>query len=437
MKSHSRTAQKTGIARGRGLRVGAFALAALWFLSGRCGAASNPPATRPADETMNDADTPRVFQSSGAVLADARRREMANDPSIAPAIKTLRADADAALSDGPYTVVNKKHPLPGVDPHNYVSLARYYWPDPNKPNGLPYISRDGRSNPEIEEYDTKPFKELSGHVYTLALAGYLTGETKYSARAAYLLRVWFFDDATKMYPNLDHAQLVKGENDGRSTGIIDSIALLNCIDAVGMLGQSTAWSSEDQTKIKAWFSEYAKWMKQSKNGQGEAAATNNHGSWYDAQLASYLLFIGDDAGAKRIVESAKQHRIAQQIEPTGEQPRELARTKSFGYSVYNLSALTLLADLGERVDVDLWHYQTPDGRSIRAALDWMIPFATGEKKWTHEQIESLDPQSLFIPLRRAEAASHDARYEAAVGKLKIDLPTSRDNLLYPPIQPAP
>ena len=304
----------------------------------RCVAANNPPTTAPTGNVLHATDAPRVFQSSGAVLADLRHRATSNDASIAPAIGALRADADAALSDGPYTVVNKKHPLPGVDPHNYVSLARYYWPDPNKPNGLPYISRDGRSNPEIEEYDTKPFKEMSGHVYTLALAGYLTGETKYSARAAYLLRVWFFDDATKMYPNLDHAQLVKGENDGRSTGIIDSIALLNCIDAVGMLGQSTAWSSEDQTKIQTWFGDYATWMKQSKNGQGEAVATNNHGCWYDAQLATYLLFIGDDAGATKIIEAAKEGRIARQIEPSGEQPRELARTKSFGYSTYNLQA---------------------------------------------------------------------------------------------------
>src|SRR5207248_7394135 len=110
------------------------------------------------------------------------------------------------------------------------------------------------------------------------------------------------------------------------------------IDAVGMLAQSTVWSSDDQTKIQSWFRDYATWMKESKNGQGEAAATNNHGCWYDAQLASFLLFLGDDAGARQILESVKDLRIAPQIEPTGEQPRELARTKSFSYSVDNLRA---------------------------------------------------------------------------------------------------
>jgi hypothetical protein len=376
-------------------------------------------------------DAPHVFQSSGAVLTDLRYRAALNDPSIAPAINALRTDADAALAGGPFTIVDKKHPLPGIDRHDYVSLARYFWPDPDKPGGLPYISRDGQSNPEIDEYDAKPLLEMSNHVYTLALAGYLTGQTKYSARAAYLLRVWFLDDATKMNPNLEHAQLVKGANQGRSYGIIESIRLLNVVDAVGMLGQSTAWSRDDQTRIQAWFDQYAIWMKQSKNGKEEASATNNHGCWYDAQLATFLLFLGKDADAKQLIESAKERRIAAQIEPTGEQPRELARTRSFSYSAYNLAALTLLANLGDRVEVDLWHYQTRDGRSIRAALDWMIPFATGAQKWKHQQLGSLEQQSLLVPLRRAEAAFHDGRYEAAVAALKINLRTNRDALLFP------
>jgi len=383
-------------------------------------------------------DTPRVFQCQGAVLAEARRRSLSNDPSIAPAISQLRADADDALGDGPFTVVNKKHPIAGIDPHDYVSLARYYWPDPKKPGGLPYISLDGQSNPEIEEYDATPFRAMSADVDTLALAGYLTGQTKYSARAAYLLRVWFFDDATRMYPNLDHAQLIKGENEGRSWGIIDSLSLFNVVDAAGLLDQSTVWSTDDQKKIKSWFGAYAAWMKQSKNGQDESAATNNHGSWYDAQLATYLLFIGDDAGARQVIEAVKEKRIAHQIEPTGQQPLELARTRSFGYSAYNLQALTLLADLGSRVGVDLWHYQTHDGRSIRLALDWMTPFATREKKWTHEQMGSLEPDMLLVPLRRAEAAYHDPRYELAIRRLGVDLPTDRDSLRFPATtQPTP
>ena len=124
-------------------------------------------------DQVREEKAPRVYQSSGAVLADLRRRVAAKDPMLSRAIDLLRADADASLTAGPFTIVDKKHPLPGIDPHEYVSLARYFWPDPTKPDGLPYISRDGETNPEIDEYDAKPLREMSAHVYTLALAGYL------------------------------------------------------------------------------------------------------------------------------------------------------------------------------------------------------------------------------------------------------------------------
>jgi hypothetical protein len=177
-------------------------------------------------------------------------------------------------------------------------------------------------------------------------------------------------------------------------------------------------------------------MRESKNGKAEAAATNNHGSWYDAQLATYLMFLGDDAAARELIESVKENRIAKQIEPTGEMPRELARTKSFHYSAFNLGALTMLADLGRRVDVDLWNYRTADGRSIRAAIDWLLPFIDGTKEWKHEQIIPVEPEILFVPLRRAQAAFGDQRYAAAIAKLKIDFASDRDNLRFPP-PPAP
>jgi hypothetical protein len=403
------------------------AAAAIGCSSGDSHAATNratPPAT-------TRSDGPRVFQSPPGALADARDRYHAGDPSIEPAVNAIRADADKALKDGPFTIVHKAHPLPGVDVHDYVSIAPYFWPDPKSKDGLPYYRRDGERNPETREYDSPAMSEMSSHVYTLALAGYITGDDRYSKRAAELLRVWFFDDATRMNPNLNHAQLIKGENDGRGTGIIESNRLLPVIDAVGMMRDTNAWTADDQAKIADWFRQYVQWMRQSKNGKAEAAAGNNHGSWYDAQLATYLMFLGDNAGARQLLETVKENRIARQIEPSGEMPRELARTKSFHYSVFNLSALTTLADLGQRLEVDLWDYTTADGRSIRKALDWLIPFALNQKKWEHQQIVPLESHILLVPLRRAEAAYHEPHYEEVVRETSGDFSTDRDNLRFP------
>jgi hypothetical protein len=158
-------------------------------------------------------------------------------------------------------------------------------------------------------------------------------------------------------------------------------------------------------------------MRECPNGKAEAAATNNHGTWYDVQMTTYLLFVGDEAGAKQVAEAAKTKRIAAQIQPDGQMPRELTRTKSWGYSCFDLKALTQLADLGRRVDVDLWNYSTHDGRSIRTALDFHLPFALGEKPWSHQQLGRFDPKELLLPLRRAAITLNDSKYIDALRKL--------------------
>jgi hypothetical protein len=372
-----------------------------------------------ADIAATQAAAPVVFQSPANALVDAWHGWVTGDPNYKQVLADLNASAEADLKDGPYTIVDKRHLLANVDPHDYVSLAPYFWPDPNVPDGLPFVRRDGERNPEIYNYDLKPLDSMSGHVYRLALAGYVTGERKYSDRAAELIRVWFFDAATRMNPNLEHAQLVEGVNDGRGTGIIESNRMMNVVDAVGLLNASgeTSWTKDDDAKIRQWFSDYRKWMQTSEHGKSEAAAANNHGSWYAVQLTTYSLFLGDEVTARKTAESAKE-RIAKQITPDGQEPLELVRTKSYGYSTFNVLALTQLATLGERVGVDLWNYKSDDGRSLRGAIDFLIPFATKEKKWEHQQIEPLSGMAMFVPLRRAAAAYREPEYDEIATELR-------------------
>ncbi len=385
-----------------------------------------------------DSDVPKTFESDGSALADARTKFAAGDSQVVPAVKALRGRAEKMLADGPYTIAQKKHPLPGVDVHDYVSLAPYFWPNPDTKDGLPYVRPDGQRNPEIHDYDAKPMGDFSEHVYTLALAGYLTGDQRFSDRAAVLLRAWFFDPATRMNPNLNHAQLVKGTNDGRGTGIIETLRFLPVIDAVGLLHDSPSWSADDQSKIEAWFSDYLNWLLTSPNGKDEAAAANNHGSWYDVQVVSYMLFLGQKEAARQVVQAAETKRISKQIEPDGQEPLELVRATSFHYSVYNLSALTLLADLGNRVDADLWNFQTTDGRGIRKVIDWLIPYATGQQKWMHEEIAGVAGHDMVVPLRRAAVAYHDEKYETTISHLPdVDLRGELDNLRFPPAHFTP
>ncbi len=89
---------------------------------------------------------PRLLVLVGLVAS----RAFAAEPyQLTPAqLTSLAAQASAALRAPIATVVDKLQASPSGDAHDYVSFARYYWPDPAKPNGLPYVSHDGKHNRE-------------------------------------------------------------------------------------------------------------------------------------------------------------------------------------------------------------------------------------------------------------------------------------------------
>jgi hypothetical protein len=399
------------------------AIAVTWLVA----AAAAVSAAEPANGRI-----PRLFQSDGRDLARTRERFNAGEPQVTAAVAELRAQAERELRTKPLTIVNKPQAPPSGDKHDYVSMAPYFWPDPAKADGLPYIRRDGRVNPERDKYDAPLMRKMANAANTLALAFYLTGDERYAEHAAKLMRVWFLDAETRMNPNLNFAQFIRGVNEGRGIGIIDSVALLQVVDAAGLLEGARSWTAADQAGLQAWFKEYLHWLRTSKGGREEAAALNNHGSWFDVQAVTFAQFVGGEEDfVRQLLEASKTKRIARQIEPDGRQPLELKRTKAFDYSQVNLRALFALATLGERVGVDLWHYETADGRSIRKALDWLIPFASGEKKWPHEQITPLRGGSLVPLLRRAAVAYREERYEQLIGKLSRGGRLGTTALLYP------
>jgi hypothetical protein len=110
---------------------------------------------------------------------------------------------------------------------------------------------------------------LDNAARTLALVWYFTSVEKYAAKAAALLRYWFFDAATKMNPNLNYAQAVPGVNDGRGTGIIESRDLTGIADAAGLLEGSAAWKESDSKQLQQWYAQYLDWLLTSKNGLDE------------------------------------------------------------------------------------------------------------------------------------------------------------------------
>ena len=312
-----------------------------------------------------------------------------------------------------------------------MSLAPYHWPDPNKPDGLPYIRKDGQTNPEVRDYKDKEYMpKLCDMVQTLGLAYYFSGEKRYAQHAANLIRVWFLDTATRMNPHLNYAQAIRGANTGRGAGLIDSRHFIKLVDGIGLLQGSSFWKEKDQQGMKEWFGAFLDWMQTSKIGKDEMDTENNHGAWYDAQRLALALFIGNNNLSKSIVASAKE-RLDAQMDDKGSFPKEMARTISLHYTVFVLEAFFLIAEMAEETGVDFWNYTSPSGKSLKKGFEAVRPFLVQEKEWQGQQIRQYDYEEGFNLLMKAvtEFKCKDCR-EAVRNMAGEKAGRLRQNLLY-------
>lgn len=365
---------------------------------------------------------PRTILMRGERLAEARRELASGGGALKPTFDALLDSARAALAAAPLSVMQKRNTPSSGDKHDFMSMAPYWWPDTTKPGGVPFIRRDGQVYPESRvDHDGVRLQKTIGRVQALSLAWYLTGEERYAQGASRLLRVFFLDTATHMNPNLRFAQAVLGVTEGRGIGIIDTRNMPQLVDALRLLDGAPGWTAGDRDGMVAWCRSYLAWMLESANGTEERAATNNHGTFYDEQVVALALFVGDTATARKTLHESATSRIAAQIDATGRQPEELARTRPLHYSLFNLDAFTMLAEMGRHVGVDLWRYEAPGGGSIPRALASVAPYADRTVKFPLPETGA-DPRAAFLPpMRRAAAVLGDVRFTAAL----LQLPASQ------------
>jgi len=224
---------------------------------------------------------------------------------------------------------------------------------------------------------------------------------------------------------------VPGRNQGRGAGIIETHNLPELLDGVGLLNGSSQWRQAEQKTLQEWFGKYLTWLMESAEGKAEAKAQNNHGTWYDVQVAAFALFAGRGDVAKQVLSEFSAKRVAKQIEPDGRQRRELERTQSWNYSIFNLEAFFSAASIGEKLGIDLWKFESPDKRSIRKALDWLAPYAASERKWNYKQISDFEPTKLAPLLRQAELHLNESAYEKTISRLVKITGDERWQLLLP------
>ena len=337
------------------------------------------------------------------------------------AYKKLIKDVDKLLTSKNPSIMDKTMLPPTGNKHDYLSISRYWWPDPEKEDGLPWIRKDGITNPDTQTnaVDRKRLGFMGKSVWDLSLAYYFTNNEKYAKKAISMIDTWFINPKTLMNPHLNYAQSVPGNLKKRPSGILDGRSIVMFIpDAISLLSASKHWKNDSEIKMTKWFSDYLTWLTQSELGIRGSSQQNNHGSWYKFQVASLALYLGDKALVRNMVELAQQS-LDDMLDDEGGQIHELARSRSFFYSCFNLQALINIADLGDKVGMDMWQYQSEDKKSLSLAISYLTPVINGEK-WNHNTLKGIDLSGLIPIISKASKNGNTQEYKHLLVKILKD-----------------
>ncbi len=393
----------------------------------------------PPVASANLANGPDLTLIDEQMLAVSLAEVAAGNPYFTERHESVLRAADAALKFTADPVTNKTVMPPSGDLNDYLSLAPYWWPDADKPDGLPWLRRDGEVNPMTRGRNTDQQRQSDLFDALAALnMGYLvSGNDAYSNKAAELIRVWYLDPATRVNPHLEYGQGVPGSVPGRPAGVIEWSSITDVITAVEIGAHAGTLSSAELAGMREWFAQYLQWLETSEIGMKEDRSVNNHGSWYDVAALALQLHLGMDDAARARAEAAKVSRIEAQLDPDGAQPHESRRTKSVNYNSMNLRAMAQVALLAREAGVDLLSYRGKDGENLLDAYRFLVPYAQGEQEWPHRQITGggVQPaiEAIMLPMLLVTGTKLDQQFlsEEVQRKVARDLPATTA-LLAPP-----
>lgn len=305
------------------------------------------------------------------------------------------AAAQKYLKEEPITITASRSPRSAGGPHDFFSEGDYWWPDPENPNG-PYIQRDGMTNPDNFTHHRRYLMCMSVQVTALVAAWKLTGDRGYASHAAKHLNSWFVDKRTRMNPSLLYAQAIHGRVTGRGIGIIDTIHLVEVARAIEVLEAGRALP--ESKAIKQWFRDYLQWLTTHQYGIDEREAKNNHGTCWVMQVAQFAKLTGNEELLAYSRNRFKTVLVPNQMATDGSFPQEMRRTKPYSYALFNLEAMTTVCHILSTAEDNLWAFALDDGRGMRRAMEFMLPFIVDKQRW------SLDPDVMYHnewPMRQA------------------------------------
>ncbi len=345
-----------------------------------------------------------------SAYGEIRDRCLAEESAAHAYAARLRSRAEQFCREAAPAVTDKRftNHSPSRDPHDYVSIGTYWWPDPEAPDGLPYVQRDGQISPDFHLYDRPRWDLAADGIVTAAKGAYFLDQPRFAQEAAKRARRWFCDPETHMAPHICYAQMIPGRCTGNSAGLIDfALYLPTVLDHLQLLARlpQTPWSGTDHQTLAAWCAHLLAWLESHPFGREEEERGNNHGVYYDRMVVCLSLFLDRPERARAQLLKSLQH-VTRQIRPDGSMPAELRRTCSFGYTVMNLRGFVDLAWIGRRLDVPVWSPCGTEVQSpIRSGVEFFYRCACSADPWPYEQIEPIDWRMIWPVLGKANVLS--------------------------------
>jgi hypothetical protein len=290
------------------------------------------------------------------------------------------AAAQRYLKERPTTITASTSERSPGGKHDYFSEADYFWPDPKNPHG-PYVQRDGISNLSNFLDHRRFLLRFSLQAPALAAAWRISAQKAYAEHAARHLRAWFINDSTRMNPNLQYAQAIRGSTTGTRYGIIDTLHLVEVVRATDAVAESRVLSDDELDEIKSWFADYLQWMTTHTHGIEEMESPNNHATCWVTQVGAFAQFTGNQQLADYARRRFKSVLLPDQMKSDGSFPSEMSRTKPYAYSIFNLDAMTTICQILSTAQDNLWTFRLTDGRGIGKAVAFMEPYILNKKSW--------------------------------------------------------
>jgi len=316
------------------------------------------------------------------------------EPWTLDAVRRLRAEADKRLREGPWSVTSDRPVDANLDPHDFYGEAPFWWPDPANP-AAPWVHREGQINPNRSVADKIALDATCDSIFTLGAASFFLDDPRYGRHAAQLINAWFLNPKTRMNPNLEYAEAIRGLNEARGGALVGRV-FIRAVQGMEFLAQSGQWDAKDAAATHKWFEEYLRWLTRSRTGSDEKNSGNYRASWWTAQVAAIATFVDDKATGQMAFSHYRDSIAARQIGSNGSTVREEERGHPLTYSAFNTEAMATICRIAQTQGVDLWNAQGKGGATLATVIAYLVPHLADRKIWDKEQITGFRSDGIYF-----------------------------------------